>query len=109
MATLTALIRKRRFESAWTPAEDQHLRRAYRVTDTDMLAERFGRTRNAIRVRAKRIGAAAPKVDRPWTADEERFVMEPKYTLGEKARILRRTRSSVSAKRFHLRRAAFSL
>lgn len=95
----------RRFESAWSPREDRHLRLAYQCTATPLLAERFGRSEEAIRIRAKRIGAAAPKQERKWTAEEERFVMTSRLSLSKKAEILGRTRSAVSAKRFHLRRA----
>lgn len=99
------LVRKRRFESAWTAREDRHLRLAYRDTDTSLLAERFGRSEMAIRVRAKRIGVYKGNA-RPWTEDEEQFVMTASLSLAEKARILGRTRSSVSTKRFFLRGAA---
>lgn len=98
------LLRKRRFESAWSPREDRHLLLSYRDTPNSLLAERFGRTQEAIRVRAKRIGATKEH-EQPWTEEEKHFVMTAKLSLSEKARILGRTRSSVSTKRFFLRRA----
>lgn len=105
---MSDIERGRAFERAWTAREDRQLLRSYGTTDTALLAERFGRSPEAIRVRAKRIGAATPRSERerPWTKDEEQFVMEPKYTAGEKARLLHRSRGSVLWKTWQIRQRA---
>lgn len=60
----------------WTPEEDDELVALYtsgqRVVD---IAERLGRTADAVSERRRTLGLAPRTQARPWTADEDRFLL----------------------------------
>lgn len=99
-------MEKRAYEKVWTDREVRGLSKAYHEADTSALAERFGRTREAIRVKAKRIGAQTPRRvrEKPWTAEEIELIQNKKYTAGELGKLLGRSRSSILSKWWYLRK-----
>jgi hypothetical protein len=62
-------------ERCWTASEDQRLHNSPHATHAE-LAEALGRSHGAVRWRRAQIGAAyEPASGRPWTPEEERWLM----------------------------------
>lgn len=67
----------RRLGDAWTPEQERTLKARYGTVPTAVLAAELGRTDEAIRVRANRLGCTLPYHPRTmWTPERVRIVRE---------------------------------
>ena len=74
----------KRTPNRWTPEDDDRLRHTYSLPSKpalEQLATTLGRSRNAIKQRASRLGCSTPRKTRHWTPEEERFLLHHSGTL----------------------------
>lgn len=56
---------------SWTKKEDDYIKKHYKNTDVSVLAKELKRTRNAVRIRAQKLGI---KKRKHWTNEEDIYV-----------------------------------
>lgn len=84
---------------SWTPEEDARLRELYPCTTTNELPGMFGRSRSAVRNRARNLRlrkASECNMRRPWRAEDDGQLREL-YPDASTADVAKRMRRSVSA------------
>jgi hypothetical protein len=84
----------------WTADEDQVLKSNWPADSCTLLAKKLGtKSKHAVRRRLRRLGIwQAEKPMKPWTKDEENYIMWrcEKYTIGQLAKRLGRDRTTIS-------------